>query len=64
MSNASLKSHIKHLEEKHHALDKAIKEEYNHYAQDEVIKKHKIEKLKLKTEIEMAKVTLGKVYAT
>lgn len=55
MNDASLKSHIKHLEEKHHALDKAIKEEFNHYAQDEVVRKHKVEKLKLKTEIEMAK---------
>ena len=57
MSEA-LKNHIKHLEEKHHALDKAIKDEYNHYAQDEVIKKRKIEKLKLKTEIEIAKAKI------
>ena len=57
MSEA-LKNHIKHLEEKHHALDKAIKDEYNHYAQDEVIRKHKIEKLKLKTEIEIAKAKI------
>lgn len=57
MSEA-LKNHIKHLEEKHHALDKAIKDEYNHYAQDEVVKKHKIEKLKLKTEIEIAKAKI------
>lgn len=56
--NESLKNHIKHLEEKHHALDKAIKDEYNHYAQDEVVKKHKIEKLKLKTEIETAKAKI------
>jgi hypothetical protein len=59
MSEASLKSHIKHLEEKHYALDKAIRDEYNHYALDEVIKKHKIEKLKLKTEIEMAKAKVS-----
>ena len=55
MNDVSLKNHIKHLEDKHHALDKAIKEEFAHYALDEVVKKHKIEKLKLKTEIEMAK---------
>ena len=57
MSEA-LKNHIKHLEEKHHTLDKAIKDEYNHYAQDEVVKKHKIEKLKLKTEIAIAKAKI------
>jgi hypothetical protein len=56
--NESMKNHIKHLEEKHHALDKAIKDEFNHYAQDEVVKKHKIEKLKLKTEIEIAKAKI------
>lgn len=58
MNDVSLKNHIKHLEEKHSILDKTIKEEFNHYALDEIVKKHKIEKLKLKTEIEMSKAKI------
>lgn len=51
----SLSNHLKVLEARHRELDKAINEEYDHYDSDEVIKKHKFQKLKIKQDIEQLK---------
>ena len=54
-TSKSLKNHLKVLEARHRELDKAINEEYDHYDSDEVIKKHKFQKLKIKQDSEQLK---------
>ena len=51
-TSRSLKNHLSVLEARHRELDKAINEEYDHYDSDEIVKKHKFQKLKLKQDIE------------
>jgi hypothetical protein len=52
MSNNKKLSHYKAIKEKHENLDKQITEAYNHYDNDEFIRKMKIDKLHLKEEID------------
>lgn len=52
MNVQSLKNHQKVLIERHRALDKQVKESYNRYISDEDLKAQKLEKLRLKHEIE------------
>ena len=47
-----LKHHLEHLKEKHLILENKIIDAYNHYDADEIVKILKIDKLKLKLEIE------------
>lgn len=52
MNVQSLKNHQKVLIERHRVLDKQVKESYNRYISDEELKAQKLEKLRLKHEIE------------
>ena len=54
-TSKSLKNHLKVLEARNRGLDKAINEEDDHYDSDEVVKKHKFQKLKIKQDIEQLK---------
>lgn len=47
-----LRNHQQVLQERHDALDKAIERHYSRYDSDDKVKAEKIEKLKLKQEIE------------
>jgi uncharacterized protein YdcH (DUF465 family) len=49
----SLQNHLDAVKVKHRELDKQIEIEYNTYIRDEIVDKHKIEKLKLKDEIRL-----------
>ena len=51
-SSISLASRIKYLTAKHRALDIQIKDSWNSYVKDSIIKKLKFEKAKLKQEID------------
>lgn len=51
ITHEKLMHHLKHLREKHDALDKRIQDSYNHYDRDDVVHKMKIEKLHLKEEM-------------
>lgn len=55
MNAEKILNHIKHLQEKHDALDKQITEHYNQYMDDTKLKAEKLEKLNLLTEIEQLK---------
>lgn len=61
MSKLDLEYRIKQLEEKHHNLDKKIKEEYIRYGGDGLVNSMKKEKLHLKEEIERYKRQLETV---
>lgn len=50
--NEGLANHIKELQKKHKLLDEQIIESYRFHGSDELIKKYKVEKLKIKTEID------------
>lgn len=53
-----LESHLKVIKEKHDALDKMIVEAYNHYIDDNEVHKMKVEKLRLKEEMDQIKSRL------
>ena len=53
--------HVEHLKEKHDALDKQIKELYEHHTDDLAVEKLKKEKLKLKDEIEATNRKIDKI---
>ena len=61
MDRNSLEHHIKHLEEHHHKLDKAIKEGYSHYMSDEGLAKMKQEKAHIRRQLEETKEKLAKL---
>jgi hypothetical protein len=52
MNVVKLEHHLKVLKEKHDLLDKEIKEQYFHYADDVKLKELKLKKLELKQEME------------
>jgi len=58
MDREKLQHHIKHLQDKHDALDQLIQEEYNRYQDDKSVSSLKKEKLALKDEIEKFKKDL------
>jgi len=47
----SLHNRLEVLKEKHKELDKQVDIEYNNFIRDEIVEKHKIQKLRLKDEI-------------
>jgi hypothetical protein len=49
----SLHNHLEALKIKHKELDKQIDIEYNNYTRDDIVEKHKIQKLRLKDEIRL-----------
>ena len=51
----SLTNHLKMLEQRHRDLDKKITEDYEHRLNSEEYNKEKLDKLKLKQEIEALK---------
>ena len=51
MDKEKLQHHLKHLEERHSALEKKIKDGYSHYLDDMHLGKIKHEKLGLKRDI-------------
>ncbi len=59
MNREKLEHHIKHLQEKHDALDRLIQEEYNRYQDDKAVSDLKKEKLALRDEIEKFKKDLS-----
>ena len=63
INTEKLKSHLQHLKDKHRVLNKQIEDAYNHYDADEVIKVLKLDKLKLRLEIEECenKIAVGAV---
>ena len=52
MNVDKLKNHQKVLKSRHKLLDKQVKESYSNYVNDEELKAQKLEKLRLKHEIE------------
>jgi uncharacterized protein YdcH (DUF465 family) len=61
MTREKLIHHVEHLKEKHDALDKKIKELYEHHTDDLAVEKLKKEKLKLKDEIEQTNRKIDKI---
>ena len=51
----SLSNHLKVLEERHRDLDNKIADDYEHHMDDTELANEKLEKLKLKREIETLK---------
>ena len=51
-TSKSLRNHLKVLEERHRELDKKVADDYKHYLNDDKLNAEKLEKLKLKNEIE------------
>lgn len=51
----SLQNHLKVLEERHRELDKKITDDYEHHLNSDDYNKEKVEKLRLKEEIETLK---------
>ena len=51
----SLSNHLKVLEERHRDLDNKIADDYEHHMNDTELANEKLEKLKLKREIETLK---------
>lgn len=47
----SLNNRLESLKEKHKELDKQVDIEYNNFTRDEIVEKHKIQKLRLKDEM-------------
>lgn len=58
-----LRHHLSHLQEKHNILEDKIRDAYDHYDADSIVKILKIEKLKVKLEIEECenKIAVGAV---
>jgi hypothetical protein len=48
-----LHNHLEALKIKHKELDKQVDLEYNNYTRDDIVEKHKIQKLRLKDEIRL-----------
>jgi hypothetical protein len=61
ITREKLENHIKHLQEKHDALDEEIIKEFANYTSDVEIENLKKEKLHLKDEIEKFKHQLLKL---
>jgi uncharacterized protein YdcH (DUF465 family) len=61
MTREKLIHHAEHLKEKHDALDRQIKELYEHHTDDLKVEKLKKEKLKLKDEIELTNKKIDKL---
>ncbi len=58
MDSLKIEHHIKHLEALHKDVDDKLKKEEKHYGNDEIVRKLKKEKLRLKDEIETTKKLL------
>tara|TARA_B100001093_G_C26319223_1_gene796921 strand:+ start:83 stop:286 length:204 start_codon:yes stop_codon:yes gene_type:complete len=54
----SLSNHLKVLEERHRDLDNKIADDYEHHMDDTELANEKLEKLKLKREIEELKTQI------
>ena len=54
----SLSNHLKVLEERHRDLDNKIADDYEHHMDDTELANEKLEKLKLKREIEELKTQM------
>jgi hypothetical protein len=59
MNKEKLQHHLNHLEERHTALEKKIKDGYSHYLDDMHLGKIKHEKLGIKRDIEDTKKKLA-----